>query len=408
MYLLWTFPCPSEQFIAREIEGLRRLGVDLSVLVLGPTLPDAHSGATESWVHRIDLGSRPSDWIGALCGFLRRPLQTGRALAAAVRLVGSGDPGSWHRTLRMLLLVPRALEQIAHKEPGVIHAHFATLPATFAMIVAAAIRRPWGFSAHARDIYVGPSDLRPKLTSAAYVVACSRAGLRELESRASARRPRMVCIRHGLDLERWEPRLQGDRSDFLCLLAVGRLLPKKGFDVLLRALAIVRERGLAIRCEVVGSGPEGQRLHARVESCGLSQVVRFFPWLSPEALRSRYAAASALILPSIVAPDGDRDNIPNALVEALALGLPVIASSLPGISEALDGGRVGLLVEPGNPNPLADAIERLVEDPALVASLRSSGRAWCESQFDLAESSRALQTVFQEVARSAGTSMSSR
>jgi glycosyltransferase involved in cell wall biosynthesis len=146
-------------------------------------------------------------------------------------------------------------------------------------------------------------------------------------------------------------------------LAAGRFIEKKGFSVLLKALAILRSRGAAISLTLAGDGPLRTGLAEETDSLGLADLVTFPGFLPEESLRDRMAAAALLVCPSVIASDGDREGIPNVLLEAMALRVPVVAASVGGISEAIRDGQDGLLVAQGDPHALADRIQEALCRP---------------------------------------------
>ncbi len=166
------------------------------------------------------------------------------------------------------------------------------------------------------------------------------------------------------------------------ILSVGRLVPKKGFDVLVRSAALLRERGVPFRMEIVGPGPLHSSLVRQIESLGLGGVVVLRGMLVLEEVRSAYERAACMVLASRITPEGDRDGIPNTLAEAMACGLPVVATRLPSIQELVVHTKTGLLVPPGDPPALADALERLLRDPALRCRLGQTARRRVRREFN--------------------------
>ncbi|MCP3915113.1 MAG: glycosyltransferase family 4 protein [bacterium] len=391
LYVVWQYPVPSERFIVRELRGLATRGVRGAVIVVGPDPepPAKRLAEAEGWPVVRLRGA----WLLALRGALRHPVWMLRAARAAGALVAGGEAGSWHRTARMLLRVPAAFAAAQRSDATLVHAHFATLPASFAMLLGAARRLPWGLSAHARDLYAEPADIVPKVRSAAHVVLCSRAALADLEERVGDG-GKLSCIYHGIEGGHWTWTPERPADDPFLVLAVGRFVPKKGLEHLIRACAHARSRGVQVRCELVGEGPLAEELRGVAQELGIAEHVCWTPWLEPHELRARYARAAALAVPSVVASDGDRDNIPNALIEALAMGLPVVASALPAIEEALDGGRSGLLVPPGDSAALAGAITRLAGDARLRRTLAERGRSRFEAEFALEANVARMHALF--------------
>jgi glycosyltransferase involved in cell wall biosynthesis len=167
------------------------------------------------------------------------------------------------------------------------------------------------------------------------------------------------------------------------ILAVGRLDAIKGFRHLVDACALLRDRGVDFTCDIVGSGPLGGELAARVAQLALEGHVRLGGARKQEEVRAMLAAAGVFALPSVVTPRGDRDGIPVALMEAMACGLPVVSTRVSGIPELVRDGVTGLLADPGDPVQLADCLQRLIERPTHGAQLASRARAAVERDFDI-------------------------
>jgi glycosyltransferase involved in cell wall biosynthesis len=202
-------------------------------------------------------------------------------------------------------------------------------------------------------------------------------------------------VYHGIEVDRYaaNPREGGEVPT---LLAVGRLVPKKGLCYLVQAVGLLRRRGREVTLLVVGDGPERQRLERLAVEEGVADRVRFLGELPHEAVIPLYARGDILALPCVIDSSGDRDGIPNVLLEALASGMAVVSTPVSGIPEVVEEGRTGLLVPPADPAALADAIEALAADPALRRQLGEAGRDRVVQRFDIRRSPMA--ELFQRLA----------
>src|SRR5262249_43535132 len=176
--------------------------------------------------------------------------------------------------------------------------------------------------------------------------------------------------------------------------SIGRLVDYKGFDVLLRACARLRDDGVTVRCEIVGDGPERRRLDALVERLQLGDLVRIVGGRRQQDVAALIAAADLFVLACVPGRDGLQDGIPIVLMEAMALGVPVISTKLSGIPELVVDNRTGLLVSPGDDAHLAAAMERLLGDAELADQLRRRGREMVEKEYDLTRSVSQLCAEF--------------
>lgn len=259
-------------------------------------------------------------------------------------------------------------ERAAAIGANAVHAYFAHLPLQVAARAALRMGVPYGLSVHARDARKAePAELRRQVRGAACTIACNRDVAAELRGCGA----QVQLIPHGVSLERFTPSPLPD-GEPLRLLAVGRLVEKKGFEILLRALA---EVGFDYRLRIVGSGPGRDSLAANLRAYGLQDRVELHDMETHEELPTQYRQAHAVIVPSIVDRTGDRDGLPNVVLEAMATGRPVIASDVGDMRSAVIPGKTGWLVPPGDHRALAEALVQLASQSAQRAEFGAAARA---------------------------------
>ena len=340
-----TYPTASETFIAREAEGLRARGHRVDIYSLFPPAGGPVDGVTYGWT------------------------------APAERLLRKALPKT-----AVNMLAARWGEQFRASGAQAVLAHFGSQPSTVALQAAGDL--PFFLSLHARDLYVEAEGLEQKLARAAAVVTCTRANLEYLRERYSTHAGRIHLVYHGLPqswLQAPVPQRKHTPDEALRILAVGRFVGKKGFGVLLAACALLRQRGVAFSACIVGEGPMAAALKA---DCRRLDVNVDFPgWLSEEELREAYANADVFCCPSIITSDGDRDGLPNVLVEAMSTGLPAVGPRISGIPEAIEHEVTGLLVPPGDAGAFADALARCA-GPALRARLGDNAAGYVREHFN--------------------------
>jgi glycosyltransferase involved in cell wall biosynthesis len=305
----------------------------------------------------------------------------GRYLSALARVVG----GCWRspRALaRGAAVFPKSVyfARVAETEGiGLVHANWATHPAASAWIIARLTGIPWSFAGHASDIYLERVMLVDKLQAARFVVTCTRHNREYLAGLAGpGAADRVFVSYHGVDLERVRPAARADGGPFR-ILAVGTLIPCKGFDDLVEACGQLDRRGVALECQIVGDGAERARLEGQVKRLGLTGRVRITGYIAQEELIPLYQQADVVALP---ARSDNHFGIPNVLLEALAAGTPVVCTALPSLSEALVDGEHGLYVPERAPAALADALETLARDPGRRRAMGAAGRRRMEAMFD--------------------------
>jgi glycosyltransferase involved in cell wall biosynthesis len=387
-YVIRMFPQLSETFVANEIFELERRDVALRL-----------------YSYRRPVQAVPHEVVRRIrtpVGYLPDPLyRSPRALLRAARAVRRTAPERYRSLRRAALaraVASRSVDPVrrfvqavclAARLPGSgvrhLHANFAHGPTDVTRLAASLAKLRFSFTAHARDIYTAPRhELRAKILEAAFVVTCTRANRDHLRDLAGpAGREKIHLVYHGTDVGKFRPAPPGLREDPPLLLSVGRLVPKKGFATLLEACARLRRRGHAFRCTILGEGPEREPLAAQVRALGLDGVVEMPGSRSQEQVLEAYRRATVFALPCTVLANGDRDGIPNVLVEAMGVGLPVISTAISGIPELVEDGRSGLLVGAGSED-LAAGLERLLGDAGLRRRLGANARRTVVERFDSA------------------------
>ena len=380
------YPRLSETFIAQEILALERRGVDLVIVSLRrPTDRFTHPIHAEirSPVHYLPeyLHEDPSRVLGAWKEARRLP---GYPRARRMWLADLARDRTRNRVRRFgqALVLAAELGRV-----GSIHAHFLHTPASVARYASAMLGIGWSFSAHAKDVWTTPDwEKREKLADARFGVTCTRANLEHLVALAPS--PDVVAlVYHGLDLGRFPvrvmerpPRDGSDPSNPVRILSVGRLVEKKGFDDLLPALASVSP-SLAWKLDVVGGGALEGRLRRQAAALGIGERVRWHGSLPHDRVVEHFAAADLFALASRISADGDRDGLPNVLMEAQLLGAACVATRVSGTPELIGHEDNGLLVPPRDTSALAAALERAIVDPALRSRLAEAGRRTVTTRF---------------------------
>ncbi len=381
--LVNTYPKLSETFIAGEIAGLEQLGLSIRVYSLNqPSDAVFHSGgatprAPVSYATPPDAAHAWPLVKANLKLLLTSPRRYLKTLAFALRC---RDPQSLRRFLQATALVePLRNDRVAH-----LHAHFINAPAAVAELLAQLSGLSFSISAHAKDIYLSaPAALRRKLAAARFTVTCSEYNRRHLSALAAdpARVHRMY---HGIDIGRFHP--QGapppaPAEQPPVILSVGRLREKKGFEVLIEACRRLRDAGHPVHCKIVGYGPERARLEELIERFALQGVVELLGKLTHDVLLDLYRGATLFALPCQIGEDGDRDGIPNVLLEAMAMCLPVISTTVSGIPEVIRHRDNGLLVPPRDAQALARAIVSLLTLPAEARRMGVAARETVRRMF---------------------------
>ena len=406
-YIVKAWPRLSETFILNEIISLEQRGVAIRIFsVKAPDPGPAHSKVAQvrAKVTCLALRQQWKQVVAAHLRLLRR--QTGRYLRLFLQVISA-------KVIRRRYGLPRHffqagyLADILSREPADhLHAHFASSPARVAMLAHWLSDIPYTFTAHAKDIYLSDSQVfRGKLEEARAVVTCTEYNRNFLLKQYGQLAANKVhCIYHGLDISQFKfhpPQVVENREPVI--LSVARLVEKKGLEDLLSAADILRSRGRVYQVEIIGSGPLREALKAQAKQLRLADRVRLLGAQAHDAVCLAYQRASIFVLPCVVASDGDRDGIPNVLLEAMASGVPVVSTPISGIPELIESGKNGLLVPPHDPKSLADAIDSLLDSRELCEGLTRAARAKLEASFSLGASAERLLAIFDETAK-AGSS----
>ena len=414
MYLVRSWPRLSQTFVVNEILAQERLGTRVEVYSLTRSderLVQPQVQAVGARVHYLDDRRRrprlaalrdhasvaraaPRAYVTTLVYAALRPrLAHGYATLSTV--------GCLSAALRLAAVVNRARRAGAPIEH--LHAHFAHDPALVALLTRRLTGVPYSVTAHARDLYQIPvPSLRARAHEASAVVTCCAANLHYLRSvLPAALHPRLHLIPHGVEVDRFVPAPREASPAPVEILSVGRLVEKKGFPDLLRACRSVKDSAAHVpfRLRIYGDGPMRAGLVELRDRLGLQEDVEFLGERDGDDVLRAYQRADVFALTPCVTADGDRDGIPNVIVEAMACGLPVLTTDAGGVTEVVHHGVNGLVAEPRDVATLAGFLAELCSAPGRRRALGDAGRRMVEDRFDVRSAARELSSLFAEVAR---------
>jgi glycosyltransferase involved in cell wall biosynthesis len=386
-YVVKRYPRYSETFIVTEVLAHEAAGASLEIISLRPPC-DTHFQDTlalvRAPVHYLAFeGVRAADLWAAI----EQAARAWPGLWSRLGELQGADARDVYQALQLALLV---------RERGLthLHAHFATLPATVARLAARLTGITYSFTAHAKDIFhesVQHDDLARKLADAAAVVTVSEFNLAYLRETFGADARRVVRVYNGLDLERFPV---GDTRTPGHIVAVGRLVEKKGFGVLVDACAVLRHRGVRFTCDLIGTGELEDDLRARVRTHGLEDRVRMLGARPQREVAAAIAAASVFAAPCLVGEDGNRDGLPTTLLEAMASGTPCVSTDVTGIPEVITHGDTGWVVPQGDAVALADTLAHILGHPEEAARIARHARQRIEQEFDTRRNAARVFSLF--------------
>jgi glycosyltransferase involved in cell wall biosynthesis len=289
-------------------------------------------------------------------------------------------------TLKHLFQAGYLVRCLLPTHPGLhVHAHFAHSPASVAMFTSILSGLPFSFTAHAKDIYTSdPRQLREKIRLAKFVVTCTDYNRRYLKTLSGSVSRPIYCVYHGIDTELFsQNRIHSAKVKTpYQILTVARLIAKKGLPTVFQALKILKDKGIAFQHTLIGDGDDRQKVLSVIKDLGLDAHIRWLGTQPHEVVREHYQRAHLFVLGCEVAPNGDRDGIPNVLCESMAMGVPVVATNISAIPELVDNEETGLLVDPGQPQQLAEAMRRALTEDALRGRIIPAARRRVVQGFD--------------------------
>jgi len=358
-YVLKTFPVLSQVTVMNEITALRKMGVQVTVVSVLPSKETLYHAGTDELQEQVIhwWGERRSKGM-VIWSNLNAVLRSGWTRYRQARQLVE-EIGLLHGARAFARLVDVAF-QLRARGVHHLHAHFATEATTVAHALSSLSGLPFSFTAHAYDIFLRPHRLGEKMQAAHFVVTVSEYNKRYLLEHWDTVPDEKICVIHpGVDLERFSPDLRTPAGDGrFHIFSVGRLVEKKGYADLVKACRLLTERRVDFECTIVGEGPQRSLLEEAIVSLELEGRVRLVGAMLQEQFAPMLRQADVFTLPCIIAQDGDRDAMPLAIEEAMAMGLPVVSTRVVGIPELVRH-EAGLLVPPHSPPDLAEALEQI-------------------------------------------------
>ncbi len=401
--ILKGYPRISETFISNEILLLEKRGFAIHLFSMRQPREDFTHPSVQRIRARVDY--LPETLIKPLPRLLYHNLmlayrQPG-TYAAALKT-------AWRRFLRTRklatlkhLLQAGYLARCLLPASGVVHlhAHFAHSPTSVAMFTSQLTGLPFSFTAHAKDIYTSdPRQLGEKIDLARFVVTCTEYNRRHLLEISDGHETPIHRIYHGIDMDLFRDRggPQHNPGQPYQILTIARLTAKKGLPTVYRALKILADRGLNFEHTLIGDGEDRKSILRLIKELELSAVSRWLGTRPHDVVLGHYRAADLFVLGCEVAANGDRDGIPNVLIESMAMGVPVVATDISALPELVVDGQTGLLVPAGRPDKLADAMQRMLTDQELRHKVIPAARRAVANDFDNQRLIQELADVYRQ------------
>ena len=401
-YVLKRYPRYSETFVVNEILAHEAVGLDIDIFALRPT-NDSHFQniiakvrASVTHIHKPIQG-RVSDSLNTLSP------NAASYFWAELQEISLVIPDFWRKlafaagerasTVYQAAWLARevGLRQITH-----LHAHFGSVATSVTRLAAHFADVPYTFTAHAKDIFhnsVDPEDMRRKIRDSAAVVTVSNYNRQYLRQVYGSVADGVQRIYNGLDLNQFA--YASPRNRPAQIISVGRLVEKKGLSILIDACALLKQWGCDFQCQIVGTGELESKLKAQIEALGLVDQVCLVGARPQNEVFELVQQAAVFAAPYIIGKDGNRDGLPTVLLEAMALGTPCVGTDVTGIPELIRHEQTGLIVPQENPNALALALQKLLENSSLRVKFATEARKLMESEFDIHANATSLRQLFQ-------------
>jgi glycosyltransferase involved in cell wall biosynthesis len=396
-YVVKVYPRFSETFVVTELLAREAAGADLTIFSLRPTSDarfHAEISAVRAPVVHLDKPHKLSDGWALLAEAQAELPWFGERFASLLPFLTRLEVTDALQGIDLALRARRL--GITH-----LHAHFASASGRVAHIASVLTGLTFSVTTHAKDIFhadVDPEVLGEVLGAASTVVAISEYNREFLLDRYPHVAGRIRLVRNGIDLGRFEYRRPQPPGEVLRVAAVGRLVEKKGFEVLISGAALARARGTALEVRIAGDGELRAALQAQIDDAGLSHVVTLLGPQGQDEVRSLLRWAEVLVAPCVVGSDGNADGLPTVLLEAMAMGVPCVSTSVTGIPEAIhpagaDRPATGVLLAPGDVEGLAQALADIARPHFPREAISRAARDLIETDFDVRRQARRLDEL---------------
>jgi colanic acid/amylovoran biosynthesis glycosyltransferase len=396
-YMMSRFPKLTETFVAFEIIEQERRGIEVLIFPLLRQSVQVTHAEVDPLVSKARFQPFFSSHI--LRANTRFMLQEPRRYFAALVEALLGTVGNMNFFIGAIGIFPKTVAFAAEmKDAHVqhIHAHFATHPALAALIIHRLTGIPFSFTLHGSDLHKDQRMLARKLRAAQFAVTVSRFNKRFIaDTCGEAAASRVLVVHCGVDTEYFRPAIGLRRPGPLRIVCVASFEEVKGHKYLISACDRLRAAGVDFECRLIGDGPLRPQIEQQIAAARLDRHCRILGPLPRHEVRNALWGSDVSVLASVPTSSGQREGIPVALMEAMACGLPVIASEISGIPELIDSGISGLLVPPGQSDAIADKLQLLHQRPDFAQSIGNAARAQILSNFDSRRNADRLAAIFR-------------
>lgn len=391
-YLIEKFPSPTEYFILNEILALEKQGVQLYVLVIRKqknylSIPEVEQVRSKILYLPKILLALP--FLGMLFS-IRSLLQSSSLYKHPPSIK------SWVKKLRNISWASYFYWKLRHKNVTHVHAHFAFVATDIASIFPKIGSISYSFTAHAQDIYTNPENIVENIENAKFAVTCTQYNKNHInEITHNTYIEKVYHVYHGIANKNWQIAIEPSVKT-INILSVARLVEKKGLQYLIRAVKELIKKGFDVKCTLIGEGPLLKTLQELIQVNSLEQSIAIIPFITQNKLKHHYKQADVFILPCIIAENGDRDGLPNVILEAMLSRVPVISTPVSAIPEIIVPNKTGILVREKEPNDIAEAVQKLIEDKVYATKITKMAIDHVKKNFDLENCTSNLIKIYRQ------------
>ncbi|MGF1694906.1 glycosyltransferase [Vibrio lamellibrachiae] len=388
-YIVKRYPRYSETFIVNEILAHEKAGLNIHIYALLPP-QDTH------FQDIISKVKAPVTYLHAKAerasNFWKLQKKVARqfpSMWSALGLFPKASAREVSQALELAIYINK--KRITH-----LHAHFATTSTTVAQIASVITSVPFTFTAHAKDIFHQDNDfevLKEKFQQAEFAITVSKFNVQYLTDDLQISASKIKKIYNGIDLDEFPFESPTQRPTTIC--AIGRLVEKKGFNNLIDACLILKNRDVQFQCEIIGEGELKSSLASQIEALNISDRITMHGSLPQVEVKQRLYNSAVFAAPCVVGADGNRDGLPTVLLESMALGTPCVSTNVTGIPEVIVDGKTGLMAKQNDAVSLANALETLLRKPELRVSLANNARELIEQEFDIDRNTEKIRHCFK-------------
>lgn len=393
VYVLSKFPKLSETFIFRELVAHRKAGYDVRIFsLLRPTEAIRHPGQeelVEATTYVQSLFS-PGLWLAHLKMLCRHPL---KYFGNFFTLMGEAfpKPKLIAEVVYVFAVSIPWCDKVGKLGAAHIHAHFAGASTTAAQIISSINRIPYSITAHANDIFVDAYGLKRKIDESVFTATVTSYNYDYLMKLCPDKKDDIHVIPTALDLEEFPFEPERKEGQTTTIMAVGRLMEKKGFEYLIKALHILKGKGYSFHCNIIGDGPLEGDLRKLIDDLDVGGMISLAGAKSMPEIIEGYGSSDIFVLPCVISSDGDRDGLPHTIIESMACGLPTVSTDILGIAELIRHHENGMLARQRDAENLADILIELIGNSELKRKLGAAARQTISNEYDVNKTAAKLR-----------------